>query len=234
MDVRATNLTMRFHDADRVVEVFRDLSFSVDSGTSVAIVGESGVGKTTLLYLLGALEQPVSGEVVVGGTEVTKMQREGRDVAPFRGESLGFVFQSHHLLPEFDAVENVAMPLLIRGVSQNDALNTAREFLTKVGLSHRFTHRPGALSGGEQQRVAIARALCGRPGVVLADEPTGNLDYRTGQAISDLLLKLRAEEKMTLIIVTHSLELASKMDRVLELTTSGIFERRGETGPLQG
>jgi lipoprotein-releasing system ATP-binding protein len=226
MQLRAYHVTMRYNDAGRIIEVFANLSLEIADGSSIAVVGESGVGKTTLLFILGGIECPSEGEVYIGPSCVTHLEREGQDIAPFRGKNVGFVFQSHHLLPEFDAVENVALPLLIQGRSPYQARKRAVELLDRVGLAHRRLHRPGALSGGEQQRVAIARALCASPGVVLADEPTGNLDYKTGAQVSELLLKLHEEEKMTLVVVTHSLELASRMDRVVELTPRGLFEKR--------
>ncbi len=225
MRVQASNLTMHFDDAGRIIEVFRDLSLDVASGASVAIVGESGIGKTTLLYVLGALETPVAGEVAIGERSYKQVVEEGEDLARFRGKNVGLVFQSHHLLPEFDAVENVAMPLLIQGVVRKDACQRATELLERTGLSHRLSHRPGALSGGEQQRVAVARAFAARPGVVLADEPTGNLDMRTGGEVRRLLLQLQREEGITLVVVTHSLELARMMDRIVELTPEGLIER---------
>lgn len=215
---------MSFDDAGKSVRLFEQLHFEVASGSSLAIMGESGVGKTTLLYILGGLEVPRTGDVVVGGHSYQGAREKGEDLAVFRSRHLGFVFQFHNLLPEFDAIENVAMPLLIRGETRTAAYERAKSLLERVGLSHRFSHRPGALSGGEQQRVAVARALAGRPGVVLADEPTGNLDQRTGSEVKELLLELQAEEKMTLILVTHSPELARSMNRVVELTPQGMRE----------
>ena len=225
MDVVAKNLSMNFDDAGRKVEVFRDLELNVRSGTSVSIVGESGVGKTTLLYLLGGLEQPSSGDVCVGNSSYQELAKQGNALAQFRGKNLGFVFQFHHLLPEFDAVENVAMPLLIRGEKPEVARKRAEDLLGRTGLSHRLSHRPGALSGGEQQRVALARAFAASPGVVLADEPTGNLDHRTGAGVIELMHRFQQELGITLIVVTHSLELARSMNRVLELTADGLIER---------
>jgi lipoprotein-releasing system ATP-binding protein len=225
MRIEAKNLTKQFDDAGRIIEVFRNLSFEIESGSSVAIVGESGVGKTTLLYVLGALETAVEGEVRIGSTSYQEVRKSGGDVSHFRGKNVGFVFQFHHLLREFDAVENVAMPLLIQGVSHKKAFARAKELLERTGLSHRLTHRPGALSGGEQQRVAVARAFAASPGVVLADEPTGNLDMRTGGEVSRMLLQLQREEGITLVVVTHSLELARMMDRIVELTPQGLVER---------
>lgn len=224
MKVTAERLGMRFHDADREIEIFRDMDFSVPSGGSVAIMGQSGAGKSTLLYLLGGLETPTSGDILVGETSYKQLRSSGGDLAGFRGKNIGFVFQFHHLLPEFDAVENVAMPLLIRGVSYEEASERASSLLKRVGLGERLGHRPGMLSGGEQQRVALARAVAGKPGVILADEPTGNLDSRTGGAVRDLLLELHSEEKVTLILVTHSLDLARSMGRVVELRSSGMVE----------
>ncbi|MCC6952833.1 MAG: ABC transporter ATP-binding protein [Deltaproteobacteria bacterium] len=224
MEIRAQDLGMKFDDAGRTVTVFERLNLTIRSGTSLAIVGKSGVGKTTLLYILGGLEQPTEGEVFVGGTNLTAQYRSGEDLAPFRGTNIGFVFQSHQLLPEFDALENVALPLFIRGVAEQEARAQAEELLVSVGLKDRVTHRPGALSGGEQQRVAMARALVGSPGVVLADEPTGNLDLQTGGQVMDILLSLHRQRKTTLILVTHSPDLAAKLDAVVELTPGGFIE----------
>jgi len=215
---------MQFNDAGRIIEVFRDLSLEVPSGSSLAIVGESGVGKTTLLYVLGALEKAVNGDICIGEASYRQLEEQGQDLAVFRGKNIGFIFQSHHLLPEFDAVENVAMPLLIQRVPQNAARSRAVELLKRVGLAHRLTHRPGALSGGEQQRVAVARALAAKPGVIMADEPTGNLDLRTGAEVCRMLKHLQEEEQITLVVVTHSLELARMMDRIVELTPQGLVE----------
>ena len=222
MDLRAEKLSMSFDDAGSVVEVFSDLSLSVGEGESLAVVGESGSGKTTLLYLLGGLEEAVSGDVLVGGNSYNQMRAEGRDLAEFRGDNIGFVFQFHHLLPEFNALENVMMPMLIQGIEPGEAEGRAEKLLGKTGLSHRLTHRPGALSGGEQQRVAVARAFANSPGIVLADEPTGNLDARTGRQVSEMLKQFQEEEKVTLVVVTHSRELASEMDRTLTLDAHGL------------
>ncbi len=228
MQLETKNLSMKFHDGGREIEIFQNLSFSVPSGGSVAIMGQSGVGKSTLLYLLGALETPTGGDVFVGGTSFKSLRSSTKDMAKFRGERIGFVFQFHHLLPEFDAVENVSMPLIIRGGNRPEARERAIHLLNRVGLKDRLTHRPGMLSGGEQQRVAIARAVVAKPGLILADEPTGNLDSKTGGSIRDLLLELHREENATLILVTHSVELARSMERVVELTTGGMIERDRE------
>lgn len=226
MQVQVKNLTMHYNDAGRVVEIFKDLNLKVASGDSLAIMGQSGVGKTTLLYLLGGLETPVSGEVLIGETSLHQLKGNNEFLAKFRGENVGFIFQFHNLLAEFSALENVAMPLLIKNVSWDLAKEKAATLLCKVGLEQRLTHRPTELSGGEQQRVAIARALVTSPGLILADEPTGNLDPKTGKDIRDLLLQLQEEEEITLILVTHSLELASRMKRVVELTFEGIKEKK--------
>ncbi len=228
MDISASNLTMRFHDGNREIVVFSDLALDIKSGSSVAIVGSSGVGKTTLLYLLGGLERPSAGRIAVGGTSLTDSWKSGRDLAGFRGKNVGFVFQFHFLLPEFDAVENVAMPLLIRGESQEQARAKAIDLLRRVGLGDRLTHRPGMLSGGEQQRVAIARAMAPSPGLILADEPTGNLDHSTGSEVIKLLCELQRESDVTLVVVTHSPEVAAKMDRVVEMTATELREARSE------
>lgn len=225
MEVRVENLSMIYQDAETPVKVIEDLSFQVNSGDSIAILGESGVGKTTLLYLLGALEEPTDGDILVGNESYRQLRSSGEDLANFRGRNVGIVFQFHQLLAEFDAVENVAMPLRIQGVEREVAEQRARELLERVGLGDRLRHRPGILSGGEQQRVAVARALAPSPGLILADEPTGNLDQRNGQQVTELLKQFQQEDGVTLITVTHSLELARTMDRVVELTSEGLLER---------
>lgn len=213
---------MQYVDGDRVIDVFQELHLEIQSGGNVAIIGESGVGKTTLLYILGGLEQASKGKVYMDGTCMSDLVGNNAAISQFRGQHFGFIFQSHYLFQEFDAEENVAMPLLLQGVSMESARERAKTLLRRVGLEKRMTHRPGMLSGGEQQRVAIARALAARPGVVLADEPTGNLDIKTGAMINDLLLEIHRQEKATLVVVTHSQDLARKMDRVVELTPSGF------------
>jgi lipoprotein-releasing system ATP-binding protein len=222
MDVTVKNLSMQFNDAGRVIKLFDELDFSIPSGERRAIIGSSGVGKTTLLYLLGGLELPVSGDVLIGDTNITQMQRDDLDTAGFRGKHISFVFQFHQLLPEFDAIENAAMPLLVQGVEREEALDRGEKLLRRVGLSERLSHRPGMLSGGEQQRVALARALAARPGVILADEPTGNLDPTISADITDLLLEIQQEEGITLVVVTHSITLAERIGNVMELTSSGM------------
>lgn len=217
MDIEAKNLNMRFDDGGEIVQLFGGLSFHIESGSSVAIIGESGVGKTTLLYLLGGLEVPTDGDVLIGGNSLKALERKTDGLSNFRGSSVGFIFQFHNLLPEFSAIENVVLPLLIAGNSRNTAEERARYLLSRVGLSHRENHRPGTLSGGEQQRVAIARALSRNPSILLADEPTGNLDHRTGGQVSELLLEVQREQGLTLVVVTHSRELAARMGKTLEL-----------------
>lgn len=226
MRVSVNHLAMAYLDGDHRINIFDGVSLDVHAGCSVAIVGESGVGKTTLLNLIGGLEKPVSGDVVIDGKSLVTDFRSPSDLAPYRGEKIGFIFQFFHLLSEFDAIENVAMPLLVRGMSFRSASGRAKECLERVGLGHRLTHRPSMLSGGEQQRVAIARALVGSPAVLLADEPTGNLDLKTGDTISRLLLELHKEEGNALIVVTHSKDLAERLDSIQELTANGLVKRK--------
>lgn len=225
MQIHIEQLGMSFQDAEREIKIFQGLNLELQSGQSVAIVGASGVGKSTFLYLLGALEKPTSGRICLGQDCITDDSMSDGDRAAFRGKHMGFVFQFHHLLPEFDALENVAMPLRLRGETRDEAEVKSRDLLKRVGLEHRLTHRPGMLSGGEQQRVAIARALVGGPGIILADEPTGNLDGNTGALVSELLIELQKEYRATMVVVTHSLEVARKMDCTLELVSDGLMRR---------
>lgn len=213
--LRIAGLCKSYQSGDQVLEVLKDLSLEVEKGTLVAITGESGSGKSTLLHLIGGMEKPSVGEIVFGNTDIVELQ--GEKLAEFRNSMVGFVFQFHHLLPEFTALENVMFPLLIRGLSSGEAAERAAGLLDEVGLAERSHHQPGELSGGEQQRVAIARALVGNPGLLLGDEPTGNLDGKTSDSIHRLLLQIHEEYGLTSIIVTHNPRLADLCDQQLLL-----------------
>ncbi|MEN9845858.1 MAG: hypothetical protein RIS36_1005 [Pseudomonadota bacterium] len=226
MRIEVGNLTKRYRDADRELTVIDNLSFAFPEGGSVAIIGRSGTGKSTLMHLLGALDRPSSGYVKYGDTDISSLGSDER--AAFRAKNIGFIFQFHHLLPEFNALENVALPLIMSGVSDSEAQAKAGALLDKVGLASRTHHLPSQLSGGEQQRVAIARALIARPAVVLADEPTGNLDLATASEIQRLLLEINREQGSTLIIVTHNHELARSLDMVVEMHPGGALVVQGE------
>jgi lipoprotein-releasing system ATP-binding protein len=207
------------------LELFRSLSFSVAAGEMVAIVGQSGAGKSSLLHLLAALDRPTAGEVWVGERRVSSLSNA--QAAEFRNRDIGYVWQFHYLMPEFTAVENVAMPLLARGVAKKSALATASLWLDEVGLKDRALHRAGELSGGEQQRVSLARALVTQPKVLLADEPTGDLDGRTAEAVFALIQGLHRAHGLTSVLVTHNAEFAARCDRVLTLRDGVLLPTTG-------
>jgi lipoprotein-releasing system ATP-binding protein len=213
MEVR--DLCKTYVSGPNRVEVLKGIDLELVQGTTVALVGASGAGKSTLLQLLGALDRPTSGTVLYRGENL--FSKNDHDLATFRNKSIGFVFQFHHLLPEFTALENVMMPALIARVARNKARAAAEELLADVGLAHRLTHRPGELSGGEQQRVAIARALALSPEILLADEPTGNLDMKTSEGVHAVLAELQQKKGLTLVVVTHNERLAADMGRVVRL-----------------
>lgn len=212
----ARNLSKKYGQ----LQVLNDVSLEIQQGEFVAIVGPSGAGKSTLLHILGSLDMPDAGQVQLTGQEVFKLSRKKQ--AAFRNKNMGFVFQFHHLLPEFTALENVCIPLWIAGQDKKEAMDAAKEVLDTVGLAHRTDHKPGELSGGEQQRVAIARAIVHKPSIVFADEPTGNLDTANAQAVHDLFLQLRTQYNQTFVIVTHNEQLAAMADRTLSMKDGRI------------
>ena len=217
--LEAKNLCKTYAGLD--VPVLNGIDLSLAKGERIAIVGTSGSGKSTLLHLLGGLDAPTAGDVNVLGHTLMKMNETQR--GELRNQSLGFVYQFHHLLPEFTALENVALPLLIRRTSREEALTLAADMLKKVGLEHRLEHMPGELSGGERQRAALARALVTNPECILADEPTGNLDRHTAHAVFDLLLEMNQSRGVGLIVVTHDLELAAKLKRQYKLVDGRLI-----------
>ncbi|MFC6440161.1 lipoprotein-releasing ABC transporter ATP-binding protein LolD [Bowmanella sp. JS7-9] len=220
--LRCIDVSKSYQDADKHVQVLKQVNLSIEKGQQVAILGTSGSGKSTLLHILGALDKPSSGQVIFDEQDIFGYSRQQQ--AAFRNQSLGFVYQFHHLLPEFSALENVAMPLLIGGESQSKAKQAAANMLERVGLGSRVEHKPSQLSGGERQRVAIARALINQPKLVLADEPTGNLDEDTGEGIFQLLGELKTQLDTAFVVVTHDRALAARMDKTFQLH-HGVLEQ---------
>ena len=219
--LHCSHLAKSFHDGELDTQVLVDVNLTVNKGDRIAIVGSSGSGKSTLLHLLGGLDEPTSGKVEIHGQDINTLSVNA--LSTLRNQSLGFVYQFHHLLPEFTAVENVAIPLIIGGTEPKQAEQQAEELLIKVGLSHRLIHKPSELSGGERQRAALARALITQPDCLLADEPTGNLDHRTASAIFDLILELNESLGTALVIVTHDVKLAAQMDTAYTLIDGALI-----------
>lgn len=221
--ISVRNLCKSFNDSGgSSIDVLRDVNFDLKAGETMAVIGASGIGKSTFLHILGTLDSPDSGTVLFKGKDVFLFTHEA--LAKFRNESIGFIFQFHHLLTEFSALENVMMPCLINGMSKKKARDAAEEILSKVGLQDRLSHMAGKLSGGEQQRVALARALALKPDILLADEPTGNLDGKNSKRVHNLLMKLNQDLHMTLVVVTHNMELASYMSRCLTISDGKLVE----------
>jgi len=218
--IKIKKLNKTFIKDGNRIEVLKDLDLDVEKGESLSIVGVSGAGKSTLIHILGTLDRPTSGQVLIGEHNV--FEWNDAKLAAFRNRTIGFVFQFHHLMPEFNSVENVMMPALISGMPAREAGGRAEKVLQEVGLGDRMAHKPGELSGGEQQRVAVARALIMEPGIILADEPTGNLDTETGRKIEDILLSLNKERGITLIVVTHNPLLSQRMSRSIGLQDGKI------------
>ena len=218
--LQCRSVVRRFDEGASELEVLSGIDLSIEAAERVAIIGASGSGKTTLLQIMGGLDAPTSGEVLIDGNPMHEMNEIGK--GELRNRYLGFVYQFHHLLPEFSAAENVAMPLMIRRVAKDEALDAAGRLLERVGLGERLTHKPGELSGGERQRAAVARALITRPKLVLADEPTGNLDAGNGEHVLQLMLELNRELETSLVIVTHDHAIAERMDRVMILEDGRI------------
>src|SRR5882757_6345220 len=220
--LRLENITRRYREGEGQLEVFSGLNLAVQTGEIVALVGPSGAGKSSLLHIAGLLEAPTGGEIFIEGAAASLLPDSER--TRIRRDQVGFVYQAHHLLPEFDALENVVLPQMIAGKSRAEAAREATRLLTVLGLGQRLTHRPSQLSGGEQQRVAIARALANKPSLLLADEPTGNLDPRTSGGVFEALIAITRAEGLGALIATHNFELASRMDRALLLHQGKLIE----------
>lgn len=223
--IEANNISKAYVDTANPVWVFKGLDFKVERSELVGIFGASGAGKSTFLHIIGGLDEATEGNVLIDGVRIDKMKND--EIAKFRNKKLGFVFQFYHLLAEFSAVENVMLPALIAGFSRFKAMDAAKEVLAVMGLSERFFHRPAMLSGGEQQRVAIARAFILKPSIILADEPTGNLDHQNGELVFDCLLNLNKSFSTTMIIVTHNRELLVRLPKTYELA-DGVLEEIGK------
>ena len=220
--LEARAVAKQFQQGPVILEVLKSVNVAILAGERLSIVGASGSGKTTLLQILGGLDKPSSGEVFVDGRNIHSLSEKER--GDLRNQAIGFVYQFHHLLPEFSALENVAMPLLVRRMNTGEAKDRAREILKRVGLGERLTHRPHQLSGGERQRAAVARALVTQPKLVLADEPTGNLDGRNAESVFELMLELNRERRTSLVVVTHDPRIAARMDRALEIENGFLQE----------
>jgi lipoprotein-releasing system ATP-binding protein len=220
--LEARQVIKKFQQGPVTLDVLRGINVAINAAERLAIVGASGSGKTTLLQILGGLDRPSEGQVLVDGRDIHSLSE--RERGELRNHALGFVYQFHHLLPEFSALENVAMPLLVRRMRVSEAKDRAQEILTRVGLGARLTHRPHQLSGGERQRAAVARALVTQPKLVLADEPTGNLDGKNAEQVFELMLELNRERKTSLVVVTHDLRIAARMERALEISGGMLNE----------
>jgi lipoprotein-releasing system ATP-binding protein len=221
--LEARGVQKSFTQGPVTLQVLQGVMLAVDAGERIAIVGASGSGKTTLLQILGGLDRPTTGQVFVDGQDIHGLREDARGM--LRNRALGFVYQFHHLLPEFSALENVAMPLLVRRTRVAEAKDRAGEILARVGLGQRLTHRPYQLSGGERQRAAVARALVTEPKIILADEPTGNLDGANAESVFELMLELNRERGTSLVVVTHDMRLASRMERIYEIDGGQLTER---------